>query len=161
MKKLLVFLFVAAVSVAAAWYRHGDSAHAMGMVSVKGGRAHHPVHLAAGKERYTLVVTGTVIPPYRGDARIEVAGEPEIPFAVHGSDPIVDLALRHRPSFEDRTLTRLEPRDRFTVWVVMTPDEPMAPGRRSITLIDTASERPVLTIPVVFGEPGEEAHHDH
>ena len=68
MKKLLVFLFAAVLSVAAAWYRHGDSAHAMGMISMKGGRAHHPVHLPDGRERYTLVVTGSIIPPYRGDA---------------------------------------------------------------------------------------------
>jgi hypothetical protein len=161
MKKLLVFVFAASLSAAAAWYRHGDSAHAMGLVSVKGGRAHHPVQLAAGKERYTLVVTGTIIPPYRGDTRIEVDGEPEIPFAVHGSDPIIDLALRHRPSTHDRTLTGLQPKDRFTIWVVMTPEEPMPPGKRDIVFTDTVSGQRVLTIPVLFGETGEEAHHEH
>ena len=60
MKTLLVFLSASALFVGAAWYRHGDSAHAMGMISVKGGHARHPVHLPAGRERYTLVVTGSI-----------------------------------------------------------------------------------------------------
>ena len=65
MKRTLVFLFAASLSVVAAWYRPGDSAHAMGMVSIKGGRALHPVHLPIGKDRYTMVLTGTVLPPYQ------------------------------------------------------------------------------------------------
>ena len=160
MKKLLVFLFAAILSVAAAWYRHGDSAHAMGMVSIKGGRALHPVHLPSGRERYTLVVTGTILPPYRGDARVTVDDGQPIPFIVRGSDPIIDLALRHRPHFEDQTLTGLQPRDRFTIWVVMQPTEPMDPGKRDVTFIDTATGNPVLKIPVIFGG-GEDGHHEH
>jgi len=159
MKKLLVFIFAATLSVTAAWYRHGDSAHAMGLVSIKGGRAHHPVHLPSGKERYTLVVTGTILPPYRGDARVTVDGGPPIPFVVRGSDPIINLGLRHRPYFEDQTLTGLQPRDRFTIWVVMQPPGPMPAGKRNITFSDTATNDPVLKIPVIFGG-GEEHHHE-
>lgn len=161
MKKTLVFIVAAALSVAAAWYRHGDSGHAMGLVSVKGGRAHHPVHLPSGRDRYTLVVTGTVIPPYRGDARVVVDGEPPTAWAIHGSDPIVDLGIRRRPRFENGTLTGLRPRDRFSLWVVLTPDAPMPDGRREITLIDTATDRPVMTIPILFGTGGEGGHHGH
>ena len=160
MKKLLVFIFAAVLSVGAAWYRHGDSAHAMGMVSMKGGRALHPVHFPIGKDRYTLVITGTIIPPYRGDMRVTVDGGLPMPTIVRGSDPIIDLALRHRPYFEDGTLTGLQPRDRFTIWVVMDPDEPMLAGKRDITFTDTATEKPVLTIPVIFGG-GEGGHHEH
>ena len=157
MKRILVILFAVALSVAAAWYRPGDSAHAMGMVSVTGGRARHPVHLPTGKDRYTLVVTGTVIPPYRGDTRVVVEGQTELPFSVYGSDPIVDLGLRRRPYFDDQTLTGLQPKDRFTVWVVIRPPEPMATGSYDVTFYDTATERPVLRIPVIFG--GEEGQH--
>ena len=162
MKKILVILFATILSVAAAWYRHGDSAHAMGMISVKGGRAMHPVHLPEGKERYTLVITGSIIPPYRGDARVAVVGDPEVPTAVHGSNPVIALGFRRRPVFTDQTLTGLQPRDRFTIWVVMTPDDPMPVGTREITFVDTATDKPVLTIPVIFGdvESGGE-HHAH
>lgn len=157
MKKLLVILFATSLSVTAAVWRPGDSAHAMGMVSVEGGRARHPVHLPSGKERYTLVVTGTILPPYRGDARVVVEGEPALPFSVYGSDPIIDLGLRRRPFFNDQTLTGLEPRDRFTLWVVLRPPEPKAAGKYNITFYDTATEKSVLQIPVIFG--GEEGHH--
>ena len=158
MKRILTFLCAAALLTAAAWYQHGDSAHAMGMVSIDGGRARHPVHLPSGKDRYTLVVTGTVLPPYRGDARVRVEGEPALSYSVYGSDPIVDLGLRHRPYFEESTLTGLQPRDRFTLWVVMRfPAGPAPTGRYDVTFRDTATDRPVLQIPVFFG--GEEAHH--
>ena len=157
MKKILVFMFAAVLSVTAAWYRPGDSAHAMGMVSVKGGRAHHPVHLPSGQDRYTLVVTGTILPPYQGDARVVVEGEPALPFSVYGSDPIIDLGLRRRPYFDDQTLTGLQPKDRFTLWVVLRPPEPMANGKYNLTFYDTATEKSVLQIPVIFG--GEEGHH--
>jgi len=157
MKRTLVFLLAAALSVVAAWYRPGDSAHAMGMVSIKGGRARHPVHLPSGMDRYTLVLTGTVLPPYQGDARVVVEGEPALPYSVYGSDPIVDLGLRHRPYFGDQTLTGLQPRDRFTLWVVIRPSEAPAAGKYNVTFYDTATERSVLQIPVFFGV--EEGHH--
>ena len=160
MKKTLVFILAAALSVAAAWYRHGDSAHAMGMISIKGGRALHPVHLPSGKERYTLVITGSILPPYRGNARVTVDGGSPISTIVRGSDPIIDLALRHRPYFEDATLTGLQPRDRFTIWVVMDPDGPMPAGKRDVTFTDTASGKPVLKIPVIFGGGGG-GQHEH
>jgi hypothetical protein len=157
MKRFLVFMFAVALSVTAAWCRPGDSAHAMGMVSVKGGRAIHPVHLPGGKDRYTLVLTGTILPPYQGDARVVVEGEPAPSYSVYGSDPIVDLGLRHRPYFNDQTLTGLEPKDRFTVWVVIRPPEPLTSGRYSVTFYDTATDRSVLRIPVFIG--GREGHH--
>ncbi len=201
MKSLVVFTLAAVLSVAAAWYRPGDSAHAMGLVSVKGGQARHSVHLPDGKDRYTLVVTGTVLPPYRGDARVVVAGEPEMSYDVYGSDPVLDLGLRRRPGFDDQTLTDLRPKDRFTLWVVMRPSEvdpvcgrprkddflafkhdgrtvwfcsrscldefahdperfkvaPGPAGRYAVTFHDTATDRTVLEIPVIFG--GAEGHH--
>ena len=157
MKRILVFVFAAALCVTAAWYRPGDSAHAMGMVSVKGGRAIHPVHLPAGKDRYTLVLTGTILPPYQGNARVVVEGEPAPSYDVYGSDPVVDLGLRHRPHFNDQTLTDLKPKDRFTVWVVIRPPESLTAGKYNVTFYDTATDRSVLRIPVFIG--GGEGHH--
>ncbi len=164
MKRIFLFLSAAAFFAAAAWFRPGDSGHAMGVVSVEGGKARHPVHLPGGRDRYTLVVTGTILPPYRGDARVVVEGEPALRYDVYGSDPIVDLGLRRRPYFHERTLTGLRPRDRFTVWVVMRPGVPdgLAPtGRYHVALYDVATDRPVLRIPVVFSgkESGKEGHH--
>lgn len=161
MKTALVFVLAATLSGFAAWYRPGDSAHAMGLVSVAGGKARHPVHLPGGRERYTLVVTGTVLPPYSGDARVSVEGKPDLEVEVFGSDPIVDLGVRHRPYFEKDTLTGLEPRDRFTIWVVLRPSETIDNGSYRITLTDTESGRPVLAIPVLVGAGGGGEGGDH
>ena len=70
-------------------------------------------------------------------------------------------SFRRRPHFEDHTLTGLQPRDRFTLWVVMKPAGPMPPGRCAITFLDTTSEKPVLTIPVFFGDADQGGHHEH
>ncbi len=156
-KNSLVLLSAIAFFLAAAWYRPGDSGHAMGVLSRGGGRARHPVQLPGGGHRYTLVVTGTVQPPYRGDARIVVEGSPALSYAVQGSDPVVDLGLRHHPSFDGSKLSGLRPRDRFTVWIVMRsgPGRSALHGRYSVAFYDVADGRPVLRIPVVFA--GEEA----
>ena len=71
--------------------------------------------------------------------------------------PSACLGLRRRPYFDDQTLTGLQPRDRFTLWVVLRPPEPMANGKYNLTFYDTATEKSVLQIPVIFG--GEEGHH--
>lgn len=65
------------------------------------GRARHPVHLPGGRDRYTLVVTGTILPPYRGDARVVVEGNPALSYDAYGSDPIVDLGecSQHCPTW--------------------------------------------------------------
>ena len=160
MKKTLVFISQPLFRWPPPGTGHGDSAHAMGMVSIKGGRALHPVHLPSGKERYTLVVTGTILPPYRGDARVTVEGGPPIPTIVRGSDPIIDLALRHRPYFDDETLTGLQPRDRFTIWVVMDPDQPMPVGKRDVTFTTRPREIRCSRSRSFFGGTGGE-HHEH
>ena len=105
MKRLAVIVFAIVLSIAAAWYRHGDSAHAMGLISLKGGKAHHPVHLPSGKDRYTLVVTGTVIPPYRGNAKVTVEGGHGLSYDVYGSDPVIDLGLRE---YSDKTAEMID-----------------------------------------------------
>jgi hypothetical protein len=158
MKRLLVVLSAAALFVGAAIYRHGDSAHAMGMISLDGGRAHHPVHLPSGEDRYTLVVTGTVLPPFSGDARVIMEGKTSLPHDVYGSDPIIDLGLRRRPYFSNRTLTGLQPRDRFTIWVVLRPPEAQPAGAFNLSFYDTATDHRVLQIPVIFGGGGGHHH---
>jgi len=159
MKRILVFLFATVLCVFAAWFRPGDSAHAMGMISIKGGKARHPVHLPSGKDRYTLVLTGTILPPYQGDARVVVEGDPAPSYSVYGSDPIIDLKLRRRPYFGDHILTGLRPKDRFTIWVVIRPPEEMTGGKYDVAFYDTATEKAVLKIPVLF-EGGEGHHHE-
>jgi YHS domain-containing protein len=124
-RTLLIATFTASValSVVAASYRFGDSAHAMGLISGSGGRAHHPVHLPPGGERYTLIVTSTVLPPYRGDVTVAVEGEPAPRFEVHPSEPVIDLGVRRRPHFREGAFRGVEPGDRLALWLRIAPPE--------------------------------------
>lgn len=129
----VTFTASVALSVVASSTRFGDSAHAMGLISDRGGRARHPVHLPADGERYTLVVTATVLPPYRGDASVTVEGPacPEV--SVRASGPVVDLGLRRLPVFRDNVFYGLEPGDRLAMWVVIgkPPSDPVCGHLRS------------------------------
>lgn len=159
---IVTFVAVAILSVVAAAYRFDDSAHAIGMMSKSGGRALHPIEVAAGLDRYTFIVTATVIPPYRGDVSVTVDGPGRPQVDVAFTEPIIDLGFRRRPRFQDGTIFDLEPRDRIALWVVLRSAEDSGGlhGRHDIVFRDVATGQPVLTVPVVLGSGGGE-HHDH
>ena len=121
MKKVSIFVAAAALSLLAAPYRFGDSAHAMGLISADGGRARHPVRLTSGRERYTVIITATVLPPWSGDVRVAVEGDPPPTFTVRLSEPVVDLGLRLRPTFDHGVIRGLRPGDRPALWLVIEP----------------------------------------
>ncbi len=203
---IVTFTAAVALSMLAATHRFGDSAHAMGVISTKGGRARHGVHLPAGGERYVLVVTAAVVPPYRGDVTVAVEGDPAPRVAVHASEPVIDLGLRRWPHFRQGAFRGVEPGDRLALWLRIAPpevdpvcghavqpgfisaehrgstyrfcsttcrdtfladsDAPTAHGRLEgsyrVTFRDLTSRRPVLEIPLVLGEAGEEGQvHGH
>lgn len=121
MNKMSVFAAAVALSLLAAPYRLGDSAHAMGMISGDGGTARHPVRLTSGLERYTVIVTATVLPPWSGDLRVVVEGDPQPAFTVWLSEPVVDLGLRRRPVFDHRVIRGVRAGDRLAMWLVLEP----------------------------------------
>jgi len=123
MKAKSIFFFVLAVAVPflAASYRLGDSAHSIGLIKASGGTERHASVLASGEGTYTLIATAAVLPPYRGDARVVLEGEPRIDHAIHLSGPVVDLGLRRNPELRDNVLCGLQPRDRIALWLVMKP----------------------------------------
>jgi hypothetical protein len=115
--------FVAAVAVSslAAWWRWPDSAHAMGIIRKGGGTARHAVEFPAGPGERILVATARVIPPYRGDARLVLEGEPPLPWRAEVSRPVVDLGLHRWPRLEGDVLRGLEPGQRLALWVALGP----------------------------------------
>ena len=158
MKRAFVFVAAAALFTVAAAFRFGDSAHAMGIVSISGGRTRHPAVLAPGRTRYVVITTATVVPPYGGDVAIEVEGGAGVRWSVHLTGPVVDLGRTRRPLLLDRTLLDVRPRDRLALWFVLEPDRPQVAGSTlRIVLRDEVSRRPVLTIPVEFGSGREAA----
>lgn len=120
-KQVAFFVLAVGVSFLAATYHWGDSAHSIGLIKASGGEARHPALLSGGESGYTLIATATVIPPYRGDARVVLEGEPRIDHGIHLSEPIVDLGIRRNPEFRGNVLYGLRPRDRIALWVVMKP----------------------------------------
>lgn len=120
-KSIVFFVIAVAAALLAATYRWGDSAHAIGLIRAAGGAARHPAYLSSGKESYTLIATATVIPPYRGDARVVLEGEPRIEHGIYLSEPVVDLGIRRNPALRDNVIYDLRPKDRIALWVVMKP----------------------------------------
>lgn len=121
MNKVSVFAAAVALSLLAAPYRFGDSAHAMGVISADGGKARHPVRLASGRERYTVIVTATVLPPWSGDVRVAVEGDPPPAFVMHLFEPVLDLGLRRRPIFDNGVIRGVRAGDRLALWLVLEP----------------------------------------
>jgi YHS domain-containing protein len=126
-KSIVTFLAAVLISTVAATHRWGDSAHSIGLVTEGGGKVRHPVRFTAGTGRRMLIATATVIPPYRGDARLTVEGDPPMDYEIAFSRPIVDLGIRSWPEFRDDTLYGLEPKDRLAMWVKMYPPAGMDP----------------------------------
>ena len=120
-KKIAVFLIAVALSFVAGMYSWDDSAHSIGMITANGGKVRHATTLRSGQERYMLISTAAVIPPYSGDARVVLEGKPEIDYKLYFSRPVIDLGIRDWPRLEGDILYGLKPKHRIALWVEMRP----------------------------------------
>jgi len=163
-KSAVFFILAVVISLIGAGYRFYDSAHAIGLITMKGGKARHPIVLDSGKTMYTLIITATVIPPYSGDARIVLEGSPQMKYSLYNSEPVFDLGVHRRPEFSNNTLYGLRPRDRIAFWVVMRPDgekgKAMDEHDLKLAFYDTKTKASVLKIPILFRKDGEVKHED-
>lgn len=168
-KKAVFFTLALAASLVAGTYRWGDSAHSIGLIKASGGEARHPSVLGSGESGYTLIATATVIPPYRGDVRVELEGSPPMDHRIYLSGPVVDLGIRRHPELRENILRDLQPLDRIALWVVMKPaegagKEPGHPGtsagadRYQVALYDVKTNRAVLRVPVIIRGEKEVEH---
>ena len=120
-KSVIFFVIAFVASFLAATYRWGDPAHSIGLIKASGGEARHPAYLRSGEDSYALIATATVIPPYRGDARVVLEGKPHIDHRVYLSGPVVDLGIRRNPELKADVIHGLQPQDRIALWVVIKP----------------------------------------
>lgn len=118
-KTLLTFTAAVGLSLLGAVSHFGDSAHSMALLNKNGGRVKHAAHFEAGLDRYVMIATATVLPPYRGDVRVAVENLPGMTWAIYNSEPVIPLGLHRQPVFRDHILTGVQPRDRLALWVVM------------------------------------------
>lgn len=126
-RSIITFVLAVLISLVAAEHRWGDSSHAIGLLSVNGGKARHPSFLESGWNRYAQITTATVLPPYRGDVQIVVEGHPPLDYDIRFSEPVVDLGLHRLPTFRDDILYGIQPGDRLALWVLMRsfPTDPV------------------------------------
>jgi YHS domain-containing protein len=122
-KVFIVFVISILISLAAAQYRWGDSGHAIGLISIDGGKARHPSFFVNGKDRYTQITTATVLPPYRGNARVVLEGYPKMDYDIRFTSPVIDLGLKRLPTFRDNILYDLQPGDKLALWILMHPPD--------------------------------------
>lgn len=116
-KTLLIFIVSCAFFTLAATYRFHDSAHSMGMIKKGGGMARHPAVLDKDRDSYVLIATAGVMPPYRGDARVVLEGDPNLTATFHNSEVPIDLGVYRHPAFRDNTYYDLRPKDRIALWI--------------------------------------------
>jgi len=172
-KKTLVFVLSAGLSLVAAGHRWSDSSHTIGLISDRGGKARHPSYMADGKNRYTQIVTATILPPYRGDARVALEGSPPMKYELHSAKPIIDMGFRNKPRFQDNTFYDLKPGDRISLWLIMRPvsgeNQLVDPNHKTddkkcvLAFYDTVSNKSLLRIPIIFKgkEDMDETIHPH
>jgi hypothetical protein len=163
-KKTVFFLTATALALLGATTRFEDAAHSMGLLSLRGGKVRHPPVFAAGGDRYTLIATATVLPPFSGDVRVLLEGAPEMEYALYNSQPGFDLGLRPHPTFQDGVYYGVKPGDRIALWVVMKPGEGVADGQAhehpgvSLAFYESAGRKELLRIPIDFRKDGERGH---
>jgi YHS domain-containing protein len=116
-RNLLFLAGAVALSLLAAWWRWPDSAHAIGVLRAGGGKARHAVTFRAGPSSYQLVTTATVLPPWSGDARISVEGDPPLRWSAALTRPAVDLGLHDFPRLEGDVIRGLRPREHLALWL--------------------------------------------
>ena len=101
---IVAFSLAVLLSLAGAQYRWGDSSHAMGLLTMNGGKVRHPSVLKSGWDRYAQITTATVLPPYRGNVSVHLEGEPALDYDIRFAGPVVDLGLGTLPVPEELAL---------------------------------------------------------
>jgi len=159
MKKKSVIIIITgvatiAICTIAAMYTPPGFGHSVTMVTRDGGISRHPVLLGLNMEKYVILVTGTVIPPYRGGFRIVLEGDPKIEHKIYSSyPPKLHLGMNHFHDFGNDTITNISPLDKFTLAVSIEPRQRIKKeSNYELKFYDLKSDNLVLSVPVSFME---------
>lgn len=134
-----------------------DLLHAVGMLTIDGGSARHPVHMVLGEGlfgRFTLFITGVVIPPAQGDIEVEVHGPEDLEYTVSSRyPPSIPLLNRGHEwfTFEDGVHRGVQMGD--SLILVMQIKPPSEPGEYEIILKEPNRSTVFLTLPAFFEMP--------
>ena len=120
LRKITFFIVALVIATVAASHRWGDSAHSMGLISKFGGKSRHPAVFDNGHGRRVMITTATVLPPFKGDVRLELSGRTAIEHDFFLSGPVIDFKMKEFPKLESNIIKGLKPKDRIALWVDMT-----------------------------------------
>lgn len=134
-----------------------DSAHVVGFINAEGGSVMHPAELTlyrafAGK--YTLLITGKVYDPVRGDLQVSMQGEHPLNYSVSSRNPPIIPLFNQGHSwyqFAKETFYHIAPGDNLIVYVKVRI--PIEPGQYQVTFTERKTGQTVLTVPVTFTDP--------
>ena len=151
---IITVLATIAICTVAAMYTPPGFGHSVTMITRTGGVSRHPVLLGLNMEKYIVLVTGTVIPPFRGGFRIALEGDPKIEHRIYSSyPPSLYLGINHFYECRHNTVTNISPLDKFTFAVCIKPKHRIEKeSNYELRFYDLKSDNSVLTIPISFME---------
>jgi|GEM_PF-3173272 len=138
----------------AAMYTPPGFGHSVTMVTKNGGISRHPVLLGLNRSSYVILVTGTVLPPFRGGFRVALEGDQPVSYKILSRyPPELNLRYHHFHQFKDNMVTDIRPFEKFALTVGIKPDVKITErSDYQLKFYDLKSDKTVLTIPVSFME---------
>ena len=150
LKPILVFCASIALFTLISMHRFGDSGHAIAMISKDGGKARHGLHTEKKYGYLMAIVTATVLPPYRGDARVVLEGDKPVLHEIYLSKPVIDLGIRPFPEYQAPILKGLKPKSRIALWLVMHDIDRETATTYRLAFYDTRTGQSVLKLPITI-----------
>lgn len=118
-KNLFFFVLAVLIGCLMAIHRWGDSGHAIGMISLNGGKSRHPAMMESGRDHYSQITTVTVLPTFSGDVEVLIEGNPPLNYDLHLSGPVIDLRIHHLPELKGNIVYNLKAGDRLAIWTII------------------------------------------
>jgi len=135
-------------------YSTPDFGHAVTMITKDGGISRHPVLLGLNKDKYVVLVTGTVKSPYKGNVKIVLEGKPAMDYKIYSRyPPEINLGIHKFHDFEDNTIKNISAWDKYTLAVCLQPKNKISKeSKYNLRFYDLDSNNTVLSIPIIFRE---------
>ncbi len=135
-----------------------DSAHAIGILTMDGGIAFHPVQYDLEESllgQFTLLLTAKVAPPVSGDMVVTISGPEQLQYNVSSRyPPGVPLfnRLERWYTFENGSFKEVTSDSDLVVVIKITP--PQTPGKYDLAITDEKSQKIYYQTPVIFSAEG-------
>jgi len=150
----LTIIITLSVCTIAAMYTSPNFGHSVTMITKNGGISRHPVLLGLNKDKYIVLVTGTVKSPYKGNVKVVLEGNPIIDYKIYSQyPPNLKLGIHKFHDFEDNTIKNISSWEKFMLTVFIKPKNKIdKESNYNLKFYDLNSTNIVLSIPIIFKE---------